>query len=250
MLTAKIITLLLILFVTLGAGFYPFFVHFKAKAKEVDFPIGEAVASGVFLGAGLLHMFPRAMDGFSRLGIHYPVAFLLAGGLFLILLLLEQECRFVYKHKGQNSKQFAILALCFLSFHSLLVGMALGLSHSYAILVLLLLAVLLHKWAASFALAIRLAKSGFHHYIMWLLFLVFALMVPTGILLGMGVVRFLHQEALVLPIVTSLAAGTFMYFGTLHGLEEGVMVKRYSGMMRYVFVMVGFAIMAVAAIWT
>ena len=250
MLTFKLITLLLIFIVTIGAGFYPFLIHYKAKAKEIDFPIGESIASGVFLGAGLLHMFPRASEGFRQLGIHFPLAFLLAGSLFLILLLLEHICRSVYEHQGQNSKEFALLALFFLSFHSLLVGMALGLSHSYAILILLLLAVLLHKWAASFALAIKLAKSGFHHRVMWLLFLMFALMVPLGIFIGTGIAHFLHKEDLVQPIVTSLAAGTFLYFGTLHGLEQGVMVKQCCGLKRYLFVMVGFAIMAVAAIWT
>ncbi len=45
--TIKIISLLLILSITLVAGFYPFFKKLKTKQSHA-FPIGESLAAGVF----------------------------------------------------------------------------------------------------------------------------------------------------------------------------------------------------------
>ena len=62
-----------------------------------------------FLGAGLLHMLADASSDFYAANIHYPLSFLLAGGTFLILLLLEHIGREIYEHHGTNNA-FAILA--------------------------------------------------------------------------------------------------------------------------------------------
>lgn len=247
--TFKLICLLLILAVTLLSGFYPFFKKFQSN-KEQSFPIAEAMAAGVFLSVALIHMLGTASDQFYQLSYHYPFAFLLAGIMFLFLLLLEHIGREIVAHKGDSSGAFAILATMMLSVHAFLMGTALGLSDSLSVAIVILLAIMAHKWAESFSLAIQINKSHFTFKINTFLFCVFALMTPMGIALGATATTALHHYPLLEPIFSSLAAGTFLYLGTLHGLEKATLVKQCCDLNRFYFVILGFAIMAVVAIWT
>ena len=56
--------------------------HAHSHAHGSEFIIGEALASGVFLGAGLLHMLNDAAREFNELGYQYPLAYLLCGIVF------------------------------------------------------------------------------------------------------------------------------------------------------------------------
>jgi len=102
LLNFKLFAALLILAITIIAGLIPFLKKHVAK-MPTDFPIGEAFACGVFLGAGLLHMLGDAANDFIQLGYHYPFAFLLAGAMFLALLLLEHVSQEFYQHRGEQS---------------------------------------------------------------------------------------------------------------------------------------------------
>ena len=137
-----------------------------------------------------------------------------------------------------------------LSFHSFLAGAALGISGSLSVFIVILLAIIAHKWAASFSLAVHINKSQLPFNIAVLLFLVFALMTPLGILMGDLIQNTLHSYQLIEPVFSSLAAGTFLYLGTLHGLERAVMVKKCCDLKHFRYVMLGFAIMALVAVWT
>src|SRR3990167_2593815 len=247
--TFQLISILLILSITLLSGFYPFFKKFTSD-REQSFPIAEALAAGVFLSVALIHMLGTASDAFYHLSYRYPFAFLLAGVMFLFLLLLEHIGREIVTHEGDSSGAFAILATLMLSVHAFLMGMALGLSDSLSVAVVVLLAIMAHKWAESFSLAIQINKSHFRFGINMLLFVIFALMTPLGIVLGAGASTMLGNYPLLEPIFSSLAAGTFLYLGTLHGLENATLVKNCCDLKRFYFVILGFAIMAVVAIWT
>ena len=247
--TVKIFSLCLILIVTIIAGLYPF-IKKRAATKAVNFPIGESLAAGVFLGAGLLHMLGDASAAFNQLHFQYPIAFLLAGGTFLVLLLLEHIGVEIYHHRGSNSNAFAILAVLMLSFHSFLAGAALGLSNNFSMALIILLAIVAHKWAASFSIAVRITSSQLKLSHSIILFAFFALMVPSGILMGSAVNASLSLHPLLEPIFSSLAAGTFIYLGTLHGLEKATLIQQCCKLNRFFFVIMGFAIMAIVAIWT
>lgn len=247
--TFQIICLLLVLSITLLSGFYPFFKKFTTN-KTQSFPISEAMAAGVFLSVALIHMLGTASDGFYKLSYQYPFAFLLAGIMFLFLLWLEHIGREIVVHKGDASGAFAVLATLMLSVHAFLMGMALGLSDSLSVAIVVLLAIMAHKWAESFSLAIQINKSRFTFKTNMLLFCIFALMTPMGIVLGASASTLLGNYPLLEPIFSSLAAGTFLYLGTLHGLENATLVKNCCDLKRFYFVILGFAIMAVVAIWT
>lgn len=249
MFTFKLVSIILILFITLLAGGYPFLKK-RSSDQPLNFPSAESLACGVFLGAGLLHMLNDSAQGFYRLSYDYPVAFLLAGATFLFLLLLEHIGREIAEHQGVASGAFALLATIMLSIHSFLMGAALGLSEVYSVAIVMLMAILAHKWAASFALSVQINKSHFSQRMNWLLFCVFALMTPVGIALGAAASSALSQCPLIEPVFNALAAGTFLYLGTLHGLEKATLIKQCCDLQRFYFVILGFVIMAVVAIWT
>jgi zinc transporter ZupT len=245
----KALFALLILSVTILAAVYPF----KKKIKEgqsYDFPIGESLACGVFLGAALLHMLSESALTFTHLGIHYPLAYLLAGSLFLIFLWLEHVGRECYAHQKKESPYFVLIAVLMLSIHSILAGAALGLSDDYSVTVILFIAIIAHKWAESFALAVYVNKSSLTKKMRYLCFLFFTVMAPLGIFLGAGIISYLPKHSLLPPIFTSLAAGTFLYLGTLHGLDKGVLIKQCCNLKHFSFVIIGFGIMAIVAIYT
>lgn len=157
--TIKLLFAMLILITTVLAGWYPFKKRLKTKQHH-DFPLGEALASGVFLGAGLVHMLGDSTRAFFIMNYRYPLAFILAGYSFLFFLLLEHIGRELYNNQNQNSPLFAITAVIMLSFHSFLEGAALGLSDNISVVILILIAIIAHKWAASFSLAVHINKSS------------------------------------------------------------------------------------------
>lgn len=245
----QVISLVVILAVTLAAGAFPFMQRARDGLKS-DFQTGEAIAAGVFLGAGLIHMLADSAGEFAKRGIDYPVPFLLCGSMFLLLLFLEHVGREVYSHSaGERSPMFAVLAMIMLSVHSFLAGAALGLSGNIGLMVVILFAILAHKWAASFSLAIHLVKSKLSTRLSVGLFLIFALMVPLGIWFGGHLSDGLNAYPLATPVFMALAAGTFLYLGTLHGLSRAVMVKQCCDLKHFFYVVAGFSLMAIVAIW-
>jgi hypothetical protein len=248
LLALKIISIILTLLTAIIGGFYPFFK--KVRQGSLDFPLGQALASGIFLGAGLIHMLGDSAAQFSALHIAYPFAFLIAGATFLLFLLLEHWGREVYEHQGTNSVRFVIIALVMLSIHSIFAGTALGLGETRSLVIILLIAILAHKWAASFAIAVQIASSRLQHKLGILLFLLFVIMTPLGILLGTAVANTLQDKPLIEPIFNALAAGTFLYLGTLHGLSRSFMIDKCCNLKNFSFVVLGFILMALVAVWT
>lgn len=165
-----------------------------------------------------------------------------------MLLLLEHLGREMYEHDGEGSKGFAILATVMLSIHSFLAGAALGVSQSLSIVIVILFALIAHKWAASFALAIHINKSKLSHRWGITLFFIFTLMVPLGIFYGNAITTQTQHHPLLEPIFSALAAGTLLYLGTLHGLKRAVMVEKCCNLKHFSFVIIGFATMAIIAI--
>ncbi len=263
----KFFSAFVILLLSLAAGFYPF--HQRSKDGRLkQFPAGEALASGVFLGAGLMHMLVSANTQFTHLHVKYPLAPLIAGIMFLILLSLEHVSREIYEkvhrqklidcahsaseqHDCRGPTSLSIIAAMILSIHSLIAGAALGVSRSFGLSMMVFLAIVSHKWAASFALSVQLNKSPLSSRAAISLFVIFCLMAPLGIIVGQYLDHYeiLSEYIFTTPILMSLAAGTFLYLGTLHGLKRAVMVDKCCNLKRFNLVLVGFLMMAVVAVW-
>jgi zinc transporter ZupT len=236
--------------VILLAGYFPFKKSLSTE-EHTEFPIGETLGTGVFLGAALLHMLPEAQALFSKLGYNYPFALLIAGITFLLFLWFEHLGKELYHHHDDPTVHpaFAIVAWIMLSIHSLVLGTALGLSQDYSMRIMLFLAIIAHKWAESFAIAVQLNKSTLSPKIAITLFLSFAFMTPLGIGIGWYFGHDVSTHSFIDPLLMAVSAGTFLYLGTLHGLERCVMVQRCCNLRDFSFVIVGFLLMAAVAVY-
>jgi zinc transporter ZupT len=243
----KIFFAFLIFLVVLLAGWYPFKKRTKEK-QHIDFPIGETLATGIFLGAGLLHMLPEANTLFEKMGYHYPFAFIITGAVFLIFLWFEHLGKELYHHNTKHPA-FALLAWGMLSIHSIMLGAALGLAHYPSVIIMLFLAIITHKWAESFAISVQLNKSSMSMSQNITFFVLFSLMTPLGIYLGWYFGHTVETNSLFDPILISASAGTFFYLGTLHGLERCVLVERCCNLSDFSFVIIGFSLMGAVAIY-
>ena len=209
-----------------------------------DFSFGETIATGIFLGAAMMHFLPESHALFQAHGINYPLSYLLAGLSFLFFLWLEHLGKELY-HQQITKHAFILVAWGMLSAHSFFEGSALGLSNDVSMLVVLFLAIISHKWAEGFAIALQLSKSSLKQKNSYLLFAIYALMTPIGILLGYHFNS--PHQSIYSPICMAISAGTFLYFGTLHGLERCVLVERCCNLKHFSFVILGFILMALVA---
>ncbi len=246
--TLKIAFGIISFIVIIMAGWYPFKKRIKKEA-HIDLPIGETLATGVFLGAALLHMLPEANDMFKHLGYEYPFAFIITGAVFLIFLWFEHLGKELYHHHEASHPAFAILAWAMLSVHSIMLGAALGLARYNSMAIMLFLAIITHKWAESFAIAIQLNKSTLNTHKSMFFFFIFSLMTPLGIYFGWYFGHGVETQSVFDPLWIAASAGTFLYLGTLHGLERCVMVERCCNLRDFSFVIIGFLLMAAVAIY-
>lgn len=255
----KILFALIILVVILLAGWIPF--RKKISDDHIDFPIGETLATGIFLGAAFMHMLPQSNALFVEMGYRYPFAYIITGLVFLMFLWFEHLGQELYHHDHEHHHHdhedhpqgshpsFAILAWAMLSIHSLMLGAALGLNNNNSLVIMLFLAIIAHKWAESFAIAVQLNKSTLTKNKSLMFFLSFSLMTPLGIFFGWYFGHGVETQSLIDPILIAASAGTFLYLGTLHGLERCVMVERCCNLRDFSFVIIGFLLMSSVAVY-
>lgn len=234
----KLLSILLIILATIIGGAYPFFKKLRHNQVEA-LPLVDAFIRGIFLGAGLLHMLYSSSKMFLYLGDTWLWAALYAGIIFFVLLGLEYRNN---KAAGFKTEHLVVLTVVILSVHSLLAGIALGLSANIAMTVIILIALLAHKSAASFALSRLITKSQFSKLPGALLFIVFAFMAPLGIYFGMHI--HVSGNNLAEAIFLSIAAGTFLYLGGVHDLKR-VQFEATSKLAYFMCLALGFILMAI-----
>lgn len=169
---------------------------------------GEAFAAGIFLGAGLIHMLGDSQATFDAGRVAYPFPMVICGAVMLLLLWVEHWANQAIEHPSANSRLLPLTAVLMLSIHSLLMGAAFGISTSFALTIVLFIAVLAHKGSASFALGLELGRSSFSTTSAWRVFLVFVAMFPLGALLGQGVSTAADARPLVEASVTAAAVSS------------------------------------------
>ena len=245
----KLLLVLVVVLVSLAAG-RPALRSGSSDHQRPALGLGEAFAGGVFLGAGLIHMLGDAQAAFDREGVDYPYPMVICGGVMLLLLWVEHLANHAAEHSRGDQRIVPLTAAFMLSIHSLLMGAAFGIATSVTLMIVMFIAVLAHKGSASFALGLELGRSSFNSVSAWRLFLVFVAMFPFGALLGQSLSNASDAHPLVEASISALAAGTFLFFGTLHGLASSPMIQRCCNQREFVGALGGFALMALVAIWT
>ncbi len=203
--------------------------------------IGDALAAGIFLGAGLIHMLPDAAHGYLACGTSYPWPFVICGATILGLALLEH----VTLESGKSAAP-ALAAAIALAGHSFLAGAALGATSREAAVLVLFLALIAHKGAASFSLAKVLTDSSLSRRKALILQTLFITALPLGVALGAVATRQEHAWPLVKPTILALGAGTFLHFATQRNRTQGQASGIARG--RWLAPWFGFAVMALIAI--
>ncbi|MCP4200774.1 MAG: ZIP family metal transporter [bacterium] len=232
---------------------------------------GNAFAAGVFLGTGLIHTLGEASGLWRDLGWDYPVAFVLAAAAFCLILLFEhvllpdEAHAMIHAHTGdplehdghhhhepgQAARDTSPIALVVaLSAHSVVAGLALGAQRLMASTLMIALAILAHKATAGLALGITLARRGTEKKRSRRYLMLFALMTPLGILVGLVGSGLLRQGADLYfdATVSALAAGTFLYIASIDMLQDEFL-QPGSRWAKWVSAVSGLAITAVLALW-
>ncbi len=246
----KILAGLLIFITSLLAARYPLKV--RAQVTHNDFlELGDAFASGIFLGAALFHMLPEARQSFFQIlgTTHYPLSEFFCAGGFLLLLFFERLSG-NSSHTTTNSVPYIIALIIII--HSLIEGAVLGINTTFATASIIFLAIIAHKGSESFALAISLNQTTLSLRRSLILVLIFSLMTPAGIAAGTTITLFLQYKTgqLLTAGFSAFAAGTFLYMSTLHHINHHKRSHQGEGMKEYFALLGGLIVMGGLAAWS
>lgn len=219
--------------------------------------LGDAFASGIFLSAALLHLLPDAEACFTKIygnGAHYPWAQFFCICTFLLLLLMERGIVITSKYcsflNNGNNKNILMpyLLIIVLAVHSFVEGAAIGIGSSITAVSIIYLAVIVHKGSESLALFNNLYRYTIKPRRIGYLITAFSVVTPLGIMLAAMTTCKVNVAAgaLLEAIFNSLAAGTFLYLGTVHIME---CEQSFENLGEISALILGIAVMAAAAIW-
>ncbi len=240
-------------FVLVVAGASGGYIPLRHGGRLRDHPAaayGEALAVGIFLGAGFIHMLSEASEGFEAAGVALMWPDAICGATILALVAVEHSAARLARSSEEGHPAIALLAAALLSVHTFLAGAALGTSREASVALVIFFALLAHKFAASFALGMTLSRSALAAAARWGLFAIFVIMLPLGIVAGVVANDADAQAPLLAPIITAISAGTFIHLALLHGLDRSMIVKHCRDIRLHGLVVLGFALMALLALWT
>ncbi|XP_066557700.1 zinc transporter ZIP1 [Amia ocellicauda] len=240
-------------------------------------------AGGVFLSACLLDIIPDYLSDIGvelearRVDSNFPLAeFIMASGFFLVLILERLVLNFSVQrneettplihsadhthshHHGDpessghhvhvdfhaHSSFRAFMLFLSLSLHSVFEGLAIGLQTTESKVLEICTAILVHKSIIVFSLSVKLVQSAVRPLWVAAYVVVFALMSPLGIAVGIGVIEAqLAAGALIQAVLEGLAAGTFIYITFLEILPHELNSPQWQ-LLKVVFILLGFTVMA------
>lgn len=245
----KIIAAILIFLVSIATILYPL-KQKKFKHRE-EIQLGEAFASGIFLGAAFFHMLPDSIESFTQLygAMHYPIPEFICIGGFLLLLFLE---RFSLLHSPLHSEQTIpyVLAII-LVIHAFIEGTALGIGVNLPATFMFFIAIVAHKASESFALVITMMRHELPFSRILFIAIFFSLMTPLGIAFGITINELAVDKLgkLLSASFNAFAAGTFLYISTLHHIHFHQHIEDQQGMLEFASLVFGLSIMAAIALY-
>ncbi len=258
--------------VGLVGSFLPWIIGGRGAGERL-LSLSDTFAGGVLGGAGIIHLLGGGIDAFHAAlpRLAYPLALVLAGSGFLLILLIEgvivaghpghdtpppQPASVVVQHEvdwhpgGSGSSAYPVILLIVLSLHSVILGLALGAQSALAGALVVFLAIVAHKGAAGFALGVGYRRAGLTHRDALPQLAFFSTMTPLGIVAGasIGVALAGRSDTLFEAVFDSLGAGTFIYIAALDIIKTEFDSPDYHAQ-KWLAATLGFAIMALLAIW-
>ncbi|KAM6228996.1 zinc transporter ZIP1 [Spheniscus humboldti] len=263
-LEAKLGSLVLLLLLPLACGLAPLCCFRQppssADARSPVLSLVSCFAGGVFLATCLLDLLPDylASIGAALEGLHitlqFPLPeFILAMGFFLVLVLeqvalaqrepssIPEETRSLLPTgsiqnlspqppaPGARGAVRAGLLVLALALHAVLEGLALGLQEAEGAVLRVCLALLLHKCAVAFSLALKLLRGRLRPPAVVACLTLFAMMSPLGVGLGTAVAAAgaKPRQRLCRGVLEGLATGTFLYITFLEILPQELGVPQH-----------------------
>lgn len=230
---------------------------------------GNALAAGILLGIGIVHLLPEADAGWRAIVPDYPVAFVLAAAAFLAFLFVEHVLLLPDHHgahegighgRSELPEEFgahvhshylyAYALLVALSIHSFISGAALGMQHEAAKAFAIFVAIVAHKTTEGFALGVSMTRNRVRGAAAYVFLILFACTTPVGIIAGAVVADVVAVGAArgLDACFLALAAGTFIYIAALdiitdeftHGGDRGA---------KWCLAVLGLGLSALLALW-
>lgn len=249
----KLLSIILIIIAAFIGGLIP--LRSKNKdSKSKALLMGNSFAGGVFLGAGFLHMLPDAIDNFTQLNLEtdYPFAPLIAAIGFIFVLALEKVVAVKPESEIVNKdSRFPIILFIVLSIHSIIAGMSLGLESTFISGIVIFIAIIAHKGSAAYALSVNMLGKQIESKIIKKSIAYLSIMTPIGVIIG-GIIDNIESSMISVwfeAIFDSLAAGTFIYIAIMEIINE-IFEEERERFKTFGFLLLGFFIMALIAIWT
>ena len=275
---------LVLLVVILGSGWIGGLIPLRqASAQSPRFlSWGNAFAAGIFLGIGLIHMLGDASATWrDSLGWSYPMALLLAGAAFLLLLWFEHVALPASAHQAVHepggvvsgldharparvgritdhaldaphgvSPLYPYALIVALSIHSFIVGVSMGAQQTLANVVMIFVAIAAHKSTAGFALGVSLARNHVPRRRSLRLIGLFALITPLGIVVGLLVTNALtgHGEVVFDAVFLALASGSFIYIAAFDIIRDEFLQPGPRAV-KWLLTATGYGLMGVLALW-
>jgi zinc transporter ZupT len=247
----KAIAALIIFVSSVVAVIYPLKAHFSSRQRE-PLELGEAFASGIFLGVAFFHMLPVSIASFQRLWptTHYPIAEFICIIGFISLLFLERLSLITTNHHPRASIPYILTLI--LVIHSLIEGTALGVNTTFTEAFMIFIAIIAHKGSASFALCVTLMRHKIALRALFSIIFFFSLITPLGIFLGtlLNTIDYGKNGQLTEAIFNAFATGSFFYMSTLHHVQfHQRATEEGHGLLEFLFLVIGLSIMGLVALW-
>jgi zinc transporter 1/2/3 len=233
---------------------------------------GDTFAGGVLGSAGLVHLLSNGVDDFKKLapGLVFPIAYVLAGVGFLLILLIEgvitadpdpEQSPLHCGSRGAaheigsgiemaEARPVSFILLLVLSVHSIIVGLAMGAQKSMTGALAIFIAIIAHKGMAGFALGVNYRRAGASLKRVIPVAAFFSSMAPVGILMGTAIYSLVSPGGQLLfeAIFNSIGAGTFLYIATLDIIRTEFELPGDTWQ-KWLLAAGGFGVMSLLAVW-
>ncbi|KAM9825717.1 zinc transporter ZIP1 [Syngnathus typhle] len=157
---------------------------------------------------------------------------------------LESSGHHVHVDFQAHSPFRSFMLFLSLSLHSVFEGLAIGLQDTDSKVLEICIAILVHKSIIVFSLSVKLVQSAVRPAWVAAYIVVFAVMSPLGIAIGISVIEAqLAAGALIQSVLEGLAAGTFVYITFLEILPHELNSPGKQ-LLKVLFILLGFAVMA------
>jgi len=174
----------------------------------------NALTTGLFLGVGLTHLLPEAVEHFiENSSDQITSIFVVCAATAIILHAIEHTGKKIAKNRSNHAHWISYFLIIVLSIHSVLEGFVLGFELNPKYEMTMFIAIMAHKGAASFSLITNMLTNYISRYRTIVCLILFSITTPAGILLGKNMldINLANTNNLIQPYFDSMAAGTFIY---------------------------------------